>query len=831
MHGAFVHNQAAIAESQARSANSELSRSHPPLGHPSSHHHLGVHTNTQRALDALKGRSVCLPGSVPDENEKDDAPETAEFNLKAELSGLNIHGYISGAEDDNAIRKKLFGNLADDSDLEVEHQDKNADAHEAKPAALMSSQSEDRRGVMHPAGAFRRNWDLILALAVLYCACAVPISASFNDDLPYNGKWCLIVMDWMADVFFVCDIIVNFNTAYVNQYSEVVFSRWQIFLHYSKGWFAVDFFSTFPFHLLPDSVMGDAATLPKLLRLLRLFRLIKLLKLLKLANVVREMESELSGEEAAYIMKLSKLVFFITLCTHVNACLWHFMHALGKPDDDETLEADTWLINYWGLFNEDWRTKSMGQNWLASVYWTITTYTSVGYGDIIPQNDGERAFATMTEIIGALVFAFILGNLSSIISSHGAKEDALRGKMDEINLFIRHRGLPREVANRVRRFYERYYEKKIVFNEDEIVNTLSQNLKQEVACLVYESLIECCPFLANSDPSFVTHIVTSLRSLAASKHETILDEGRVGNEMFIISTGQVECYCGKREHTRKIMRLEEGSYFGEDGVINETGIRKYNARATQRSELYSLSKISFDDATWNFPEVRMELETVAEMREAVLKPSDVYVSVADTEREGQAALKQRRTMLFSKSFVDRASVREVEDVTGESSESTTEPAEGGSPKESTRVPASGQLHAWDNLLGRKMWGKTARGRPGGPVQGPGGNMAAEAMCGEVRDLVKTVESRMSGLESRLSKLEKYEDRFSGLERMLGRLCEQTNITGDFEPKKDNFLNSIPGTASSTAEPDTVHILSSHLLQAEDLHVSGTEVGADGRSTG
>ncbi|KAK3234484.1 hypothetical protein CYMTET_55268 [Cymbomonas tetramitiformis] len=798
MHGAFVHNHATIADSHVRSANSELS-------------------------------------SVIDENAKDNALDTPDLALKGDLAGLSIHGYISGSADDNSIRKKLFGNLADDSDLEIEHHDLNADAHEAKPATLMSSQSEDRRGVMHPAGAFRRNWDMLLAVAVLYCACAVPISASFNDDLPYNGKWCLIVMDWMADVFFICDILVNFNTAYVNQYSEVVFSRWHICLHYSKGWFAVDFFSTFPFHLLPDSVMGDAATLPKLLRLLRLFRLIKLLKLLKLANVVREMESELSGEEAAYIMKLSKLVFFITLCTHVNACLWHFMHALGKPDDDETLEADTWLISYWGLFNEDWRTKSMGQNWLASVYWTITTYTSVGYGDIIPQNDGERAFATMTEIIGALVFAFILGNLSSIISSHGAKEDALRGKMDEINLFIRARCLPREVAGRVRRFYERYYEKKIVFNEEEIVNTLSQNLKQEVACLVYETLIECCPFLANSDPSFVTHIVTSLRSLAASKNETILDEGRVGNEMFIISIGQVECYCGKREHARKIMRLEEGSYFGEDGVINETCIRKYNVRSTQRSELYSLSKVSFDEASWNFPEVRMELETVAEMREAILKPSDVYVSVADTEREGQAALKHRRTLLFAKSFMDRAADGAGEEGT-EGGESTAEPTEGGSPKEGAAAPRvsvaaqHGVNHAWDNVLGRKMWGKATRGRPGGPTQGPSGNIAAEAICGEMRDLVKTVETRMSGLENRLSKLEKYEDRFSGLERMLGKLCEQSNISADFEPRKDNFLNSIPGSVSS--ETDSVHILHSQILHAEDLHPSsGTEVSPDGRSTG
>ena len=40
--------------------------------------------------------------------------------------------------------------------------------------------------------------------------------------------------------------------------------------------------------------------------------------------------------------------------------------------------------------------------YVAGVYWAFTTMTTVGYGDILPQNDIERAFAIFIMFTGAL---------------------------------------------------------------------------------------------------------------------------------------------------------------------------------------------------------------------------------------------------------------------------------------------------------------------------------------------------------------------------------------------------------------------------------------------
>jgi hypothetical protein len=51
------------------------------------------------------------------------------------------------------------------------------------------------------------------------------------------------------------------------------------------------------------------------------------------------------------------------------------------------------------------------------MYWSFTTMTTCGYGDIHPTTPNERLASMIVMIVSSGVFAFILGDISKVVSS------------------------------------------------------------------------------------------------------------------------------------------------------------------------------------------------------------------------------------------------------------------------------------------------------------------------------------------------------------------------------------------------------------------------------
>jgi len=56
--------------------------------------------------------------------------------------------------------------------------------------------------------------------------------------------------------------------------------------------------------------------------------------------------------------------------------------------------------------------------YLTSLYWTLTTVTTVGYGDIHGVLPSEKIFNAVIMLIGVIAFSFVNGSLASILSNY-----------------------------------------------------------------------------------------------------------------------------------------------------------------------------------------------------------------------------------------------------------------------------------------------------------------------------------------------------------------------------------------------------------------------------
>ena len=59
-----------------------------------------------------------------------------------------------------------------------------------------------------------------------------------------------VVFNYVIDIFFFFELIINFNSAFVNDDKEIVDNRKEIAKRYLSGWFFIDFVSILPLDII-----------------------------------------------------------------------------------------------------------------------------------------------------------------------------------------------------------------------------------------------------------------------------------------------------------------------------------------------------------------------------------------------------------------------------------------------------------------------------------------------------------------------------------------------------------------------------------------------------
>jgi len=79
---------------------------------------------------------------------------------------------------------------------------------------------------------------------------------------------------------------------------------------------------------------------------------------------------------------------------------------------------------------------------VLSLYWTVTTITTVGYGDISITNSWERIFCSVIMLIGVISFSYANGSLSSILTTYDVQNALLSERLDILNSIKQEFDLP-----------------------------------------------------------------------------------------------------------------------------------------------------------------------------------------------------------------------------------------------------------------------------------------------------------------------------------------------------------------------------------------------------
>ena len=434
----------------------------------------------------------------------------------------------------------------------------------------------------------------------------------------------LFVVNRVVDLIFIFDLGLQFFLMYPagDNIGGVhwVDSRRQIVRHYLMGWFGLDFFAimlvTIDFITI-ESGGGDASDVKDLrvLRVLRALRLVKLVRLVRASRMFKRWESMIAINYAG--LALARCMLGVLVSSHWFACVWalqtiFFDGPVGMVPvmgTDPVIYVDTWK----GQLGYCYATAERGEDgsvpsecydpwtlYCTSLYWAVTTITSIGYGDIHPtaQNAYEQMITAVLMLGGGFIWGQVIGTFCGIITSfdpHGAE---FRRNMDDLNSFMSNKQLPTEMRQRLREYFHQTKHLQQAIAQTHLYRLMSPSLQGEVAYAANKKWLERIPFLSECSPEFKVELSMALSAKVFAAGETC----PVGN-LYVINRG-IALY-GARV-------LTAGKVWGDDVILMNPDLRSpFKARAMNYLETFTIDRHSLFKIADTFPRSRKVMRRCA----------------------------------------------------------------------------------------------------------------------------------------------------------------------------------------------------------------------------
>merc|ERR1719247_3906377 len=195
---------------------------------------------------------------------------------------------------------------------------------------------------------------------------------------------------------------------------------------------------------------------------------------------------------------------------------------------------DTWVNHY---INDE---QSLGVRYTYALYFTLTTMTTVGYGDIAAQNLTEVKFVLVSLLFASIIFAGLMGALTDLISNLNNDSNERSGRKVMLSRYMRWRAVPRTLFMSVREHLIFLWETN-EFDEYEgfIKEQLPPTLKKELSYHIYGRILRRAPFFSwmRGCEVVLKDLAQHVSSLFLSKGDYLFHVGMPNEHIYVLLKG------------------------------------------------------------------------------------------------------------------------------------------------------------------------------------------------------------------------------------------------------------------------------------------------------
>ena len=402
----------------------------------------------------------------------------------------------------------------------------------------------------------------LISLIVIIAFFMFSILAPFNQIFPEISSEYFTSISLVVYIVFLFDLIFKLVLFANNRNMLGIFPEDNL-TNYLSTYFIYDFIAIIPVSLF------SANPLWQLLPIIKLFTVFKRISFIR--------QTMLKFASLAVVVQF--LYWFVQI-THWISCGWLKIHGINEH-------------------------LTISSNYISSLYWTTTTLTTVGYGDIVPHTNFERLYSVLVMIIGVGLYGYLIGNVVSVITKRDPAHQKFINNLESLSSLVKYRGLPQNVATRIRQYFLYLWKNRLEHNENNFLDKLPVGLKLEVLKFLKQDIIKNVELFKDVSDEFINDLAENLQEFVITPNEFLFRQGDIGDRVFFVLEGQLSILVDNDKE--EIAKINKGDFFGEIALFKNKP-RNASVKAITFCHLYYLDKKSFDLLIPKYPSIASKIE-------------------------------------------------------------------------------------------------------------------------------------------------------------------------------------------------------------------------------
>ncbi|XP_058112525.1 potassium channel AKT1-like [Magnolia sinica] len=421
-----------------------------------------------------------------------------------------------------------------------------------------------QRFIVSPYDHRYRGWENFLIILVIYTAWVSPFEFGFLE----KPKGALSVADNVVNGFFAIDIILTFFVAYLDRGTYLhVDSQKQIAWKYLSTWFALDVVSTVP-------TEWTQLMLPPKLRSYGFFNVLRLSRLRRVSSMFARLEKDRKFNY--FCVRCAKLICVTLFAVHCAGCFYYLLAARYHDPHN------TWI----GMAMGNFREKSL---------WTryVTTLTTVGYGDLHPQNTREMIFNLFYMLFNLGLTAYLIGNMTNLVVQGASRTRKFRDTIQAASSFAQRNQLPPRLQDQMlAHLCLKFRTDSEGLQQQETLDSLPKAIRFSISHFLFYELVDKLYLFRGVSNDSVFQLVSEMKAEYFPPKEDVILQNQAPTDFYIMVTGAVELIKYRNGTEQVIREARVGDCFGEIGVLCYRP-QLFTVRTKRLCQLLQLNRTSF----------------------------------------------------------------------------------------------------------------------------------------------------------------------------------------------------------------------------------------------